>query len=590
MNENSFPDNQTVIGKISPVGERVKTIPLSPLVVKESVSHRRNSARYQDGLEYSEESDDASSVDDVFNNSLATNTISAIEPEWSTNPPIQFLRSSEAGFEITQQGREYLLSVAEQRKVIPITVCGLYRTGKSYLLNLLSGRIGPSTQRYLDPSSIFQTSGTVSACTSGIWLWACSTSPQPDRPVFLLVDCEGSGNTANTKDHDSRLFAIAMLMSSYFMYNSRGVIDETSLSSLATVAGLALSTIKPGQISQRKKPKLMWILRDFVLSLEDTNGNAISSSEYLDNSLRGRKEYKKMLSELFSSLDCTTLTSPAIEEYKLQKLVEIGWAGLRPEFQTQITSLRQKIFRDSFPKRSWSGDNDMTGKQLLVFMDVVIASLNDRKEIPPITSVWKQVKLKESERAALDLLQDYHKRASLIVLPMNEDELENTLAKTRKDVFRKLKQRPSFVETPDENEKFKDEVNSALDMENEKVYVRNEEATKTNAEQLLKQLWKDEVVGPIKSLSGASRVTEETVEERIAAVRMKYFDSVVGVQSVCRSVFDNNILPRREQLLVDIGASSRPVTEENTYLRGPPLANNRIRTTGVTQSCQCVIM
>ena len=581
-NENSFPDNQTVIGKMSPLADRVNSVSLSPLVVKQAGNLRRNSARFQDGLDYSDESDNSSSVEDLFNNSLVTVGGTSNDPEWSESLPIQFIRLGEGGFEMTTEGRDYLLSVAQDRKVIPITVCGLYRTGKSYLLNLISGRIGPAADRRSNSSPIFQTSGTVSACTSGIWIWASSTGSQPDRPVYLLVDCEGSGNTANTKDHDSRLFAIAMLMSSYFMYNSRGVIDETSLSSLATVAGLALSAIKLGEVSQRKKPRFMWILRDFVLALEDNSGTSISSSEYLDLSLKGRKEYRKMLSELFSSLDCTTLAAPAIEEGKLQRLMETGWSSLRPEFQTQVSALRQKIFRDSIAKRSWTGDHDMTGKQLVSFLELIVANLNSRKEIPPITSVWKQVKLKDIERATLDVLQEYQKRATMIPLPMNEDELENTLLKSRKDVMRRLKQRPSYIETQEDSDRLKDDINSAVNLVNSRIFAKNEEETRIRAEQLLRQLWKDEVVVPIKAAT--TSVTAEVVEERISVVRSEYFNTVVGVQSVCRNVFDNNILPRREQLLVDI---AKP---EVRYTQGAPLRNDRLRPVIGGQSCRCVLM
>lgn len=579
--ENSFPDNMTVIGKVSPFADRLKNLQLSPLVEEATVGIRGKPRNQQEGLEYSEDSDEASSVDDVFNQSLTVKSTMDAEPEWSSTAPVQFIRSRGDEFEITDEGRAHLLSVGPDRKVIVITVCGLYRTGKSYLLNLLSGRIGPKSERLNPLVPVFQTSGTVNACTSGIWIWASSSRFSSEEPVYILVDCEGSGNTANSKDHDARLFAVAMLMSSYFMYNSRGVIDETSLSSLATVAAVARSAISPGQISQRSKPRCMWVLRDFVLALEDEFGTQISSSEYLENSLRGRRSYRKLLLDLFGSLDCTTLTAPAVEETKLQKLIEVGWSSLRPEFRDQISNLRGKIFRDSLPKRSWSSSNDMSVRQLVIFIQKILANLNQKKEIPTVSSAWKQVRSNEIDHLVNELVADYERRIDTLALPLNEDELENTLNRIKKEVVRKLKK--SQIENVEEAEKLKQDVLSLFQIANQRIQESNEKATKEAAEQVLRQLWKDEVVAPLKT---ATTVPESLVEERISVLRAKYFSQVVGVQSVCRRVFDDNILPRREKLLADIkNLPAQPPVDP--YARGLRIPQARKRP---SLSCQCVLM
>jgi hypothetical protein len=448
-------------------------------------------------------------------------------------------------------------------------------------LNLLSGRIGPTSDRIASTAAVFQTSGNVSACTSGIWIWASSYHVTTDEPVYILVDCEGSGNTANSKDHDARLFALAMLMSSYFMYNSRGVIDETSLSSLATVAAVARSAISPGQIAQRNKPRCMWILRDFVLALEDEFGNPISSSEYLDNSLRGRRSYRKLLLELFGSVDCTTLSAPAVEEAKVQRLMELGWNSLRPEFRDQITRLRAKIFRDSVPKRSWSSNNDMTVKQLVGFMETVVKTLNEKKDIPTVSTCWRQVRSHEIDHMVTELVAEYERRLDSLVLPLNEDELENTQSKIKKEVLRKLKK--TAIENVEEAEKLKQDVLSLFQIANQRIRDCNEKATKVKAEELLRQFWKDEVVGPIKS---AITVPESLVEERISVLRSRYFGAVVGVQSVCRRVFDDNILPRREKLLADI-KNLPQAKPEDPFARGLPLPK---KGGFKSPSCRCTIM
>ena len=42
----------------------------------------------------------------------------------------------------------------------------------------------------------------------------------------LLVDSEGIGGLDEDNNHDVRIFSLALLLSSYFIYNSVGSIDE----------------------------------------------------------------------------------------------------------------------------------------------------------------------------------------------------------------------------------------------------------------------------------------------------------------------------------------------------------------------------
>lgn len=61
-------------------------------------------------------------------------------------------------------------------------------------------------------------------------------------------------------------------------------------------------------------PKMLWVLRDFTLKLEDMQGNDISMNQYLENSLKEvkglsenikQKNYiRKILREFFPNRDC----------------------------------------------------------------------------------------------------------------------------------------------------------------------------------------------------------------------------------------------------------------------------------------------
>ncbi len=68
-----------------------------------------------------------------------------------------------------------------------MTVAGLYRTGKSYLLNRM----------LLNKSSGFGVGPTVNPCTKGLWVWGApirGTTPEGEAINILIIDSEGIGS------------------------------------------------------------------------------------------------------------------------------------------------------------------------------------------------------------------------------------------------------------------------------------------------------------------------------------------------------------------------------------------------------------
>jgi hypothetical protein len=43
--------------------------------------------------------------------------------------------------------------------------------------------------------------------------------------IYIYLDTEGSDSTNRDSDHDAKVFVLAILISSYFIYNSVGAID-----------------------------------------------------------------------------------------------------------------------------------------------------------------------------------------------------------------------------------------------------------------------------------------------------------------------------------------------------------------------------
>ena len=72
----------------------------------------------------------------------------------------------------------------------------------------------------------------VNACTKGLWLWS-----QPLRAIasdgmpvnLLIIDTEGLNSMEAGTKHDCIIFALALLTSSFFVYNSVGTISESAI-------------------------------------------------------------------------------------------------------------------------------------------------------------------------------------------------------------------------------------------------------------------------------------------------------------------------------------------------------------------------
>jgi hypothetical protein len=64
------------------------------------------------------------------------------------------------------------------------------------------------------------------------------TTPDGDPIQVIILDTEGMGALDEDSNHDVRIFSLSILLSSYFIYNSVGSIDENALQNLSLVINL----------------------------------------------------------------------------------------------------------------------------------------------------------------------------------------------------------------------------------------------------------------------------------------------------------------------------------------------------------------
>ena len=146
-----------------------------------------------------------------------------MEASEEAGKPINLIYYSqeEGGFQVSEEAQALLHSLKD--KVGVIAVAGKYRTGKSFLLNrILLNKRGAGG---------FGVGPTINPCTKGIWVWSqpLEAEYKGEKLQVLLMDSEGMGSMNEDQNHDTRIFMLALLLSSFFVYNSMGTIDENAL-------------------------------------------------------------------------------------------------------------------------------------------------------------------------------------------------------------------------------------------------------------------------------------------------------------------------------------------------------------------------
>ena len=336
-----------------------------------------------------------------------------------SNVAVPFIVYEEGKFIITNQSR-LVLNQRKLKKIGILSLVGKYRTGKSFLLNrvILNN----------DSKTGFSVGPTFKPCTKGIWIWSepimVKNNNKEEFPCFL-IDTEGLGAFDEEVNHDSKIFLISILISSLFIFNSFGAIDENALNSLSFVLNLSKTIKLKNSFKEDNKDELaqyfpcfLWLLRDFSLRLIDKNGKKITEKQYLENALENinggnnnetikeKNRVRTLIRTYFPERDCFVMVRPVEEEKKLQKLQSLPEEQFRVEFLEQAKKFRNKVFTKIKPK-AFHGQL-ITGSMLLELVQSILDSINGGG-IPIIENSWKYVMKNECLYKGKELIEKFVK-------------------------------------------------------------------------------------------------------------------------------------------------------------------------------------
>ena len=329
-------------------------------------------------------------------------------------------------FIINPEAESFLRSLQSPLGII--SVAGMYRTGKSYLLNRM----------LLNQSSGFDVGPSINPCTKGLWMWNKTISahtPEGQSINCIIIDTEGIGATDEDHNHDNKIMTLAILLSSYFIFNSLGTIDENAIQNLSFIVNITknIQMKNSSHDFSMYLPTFMWVIRDFSLQLKNSQGQPITSKEYLEKSLelqKGNSEFinnknhiRTLVKEYFPNRDCVTLVRPLTEEGNLQNLEKMDTSKLRVEFIDQINKLRKTVLNSIKPKKL---NGQMLNGDMFVNLVISYVTMINKGAIPIIKNAWTYMCENETKRAQETSIDMFTKQMINIEnkLPMSENDLK----------------------------------------------------------------------------------------------------------------------------------------------------------------------
>ncbi|XP_068280616.1 guanylate-binding protein 1-like isoform X3 [Nyctibius grandis] len=409
--------------------------------------------------------------------------------------PVCLIENSQRKGLVVQQEALQVLSEVTQ-PVVVVAIAGLYRTGKSYLMNRLA------RQR-----KGFSLGSSMQSHTKGIWMWCV---PHPCKPghTLVLLDTEGLGDVEKCDiNNDTWIFVLTVLLSSTLIYNSKGTIDQQAMDQLHYVMKLsehiklkAAPEKSEDELKDSEKfvlffPTFVWAVRDFTLRLE-VDGKEISEDEYLENALKLKagsspeiehyNQPRTCIRQFFPGRKCFVFDQPA-RKRDLVRLEELQDDEIDPEFLQQVEKFCSYIWETSPPK-TVRGGHFVTGNMLGKLAETYVKTIQSGA-VPCLESAV--VALAEAEntaavKAAVTLYEDLMKQQ--VKLPMETlQELLELHTKCEQEAL-KLFMARAFE---DNICCFQADLLRQVQQVKEKFCTDNEQASRVKCEAALKDLSQD---------------------------------------------------------------------------------------------------
>lgn len=340
-------------------------------------------------------------------------------------------------------------------KVGIIVIGGPIRTGRNSLLNLLINKRELNENIHMRERN------------PGLWIFDRPT--YSDELAILAVSIEGFG----TSELDMKLMVVAYIISSVFIYNSRGLIDEACMKKFRVLNVFHKMIDVPGRdplsVLNQLAPKFIWTLRDFRLNLSKENLSSVTDRDYLESVLNTAqvqsedflvqfRETTKAIIEIFQDRDCICFPKPSDEANE-----DVNMAGLlSPKFTEKLDILKEIAVRQCPPKKFFG--QFANGPLVCSMLKYIVQDLNSMSRIN-FDRTWLLIKETEYQQLLEEAKMSYIglRNVNIEGMPYDQNTIFMKLQNARLGAIKLL--RKSFVQDEILENKLMEDLETFFEMD-----------------------------------------------------------------------------------------------------------------------------
>ncbi|KAM5151686.1 guanylate-binding protein 1-like [Mantella aurantiaca] len=413
-----------------------------------------------------------------------------MESEIKMDKPICLIENREgsAGTQLVVNPEAIEILSKMHKQAVVVSIAGLCRTGKSYLMNRLAGA-----------QKGFSLGSTIQSETKGIWMW-CVPHPINKDHVLIILDTEGLGDVEKGDlKNDSKIFALAVLLSSALVYNSMGKITQDALNKLELVGEITeIIKLRTNDTPDKEAnyfmyfPIFIWAVRDLTLELK-IDGEMVSADEYLEHALKLKTPVRSPENEQYNALryrlrtyfrkrKCVVFDTPTDSKKELKELEQLPDDRLDENFVTMSNHFCNYIFKNAEVKKV-DITVEVTGYRFGELAKLYTEALNT--SVACLEEVVVSLAEKENAIAVQEATKFYEDKMKKIVLPTESLNQFLDLNRRCEEEARKVFLKRSFK---DEDQKFFHEFVKNVKRIRTEFSRMNEEKSREKCQVLLKKL------------------------------------------------------------------------------------------------------
>eukprot|EP01135_Chromosphaera_perkinsii_P011048 Nk52_evm7s2325 gene=Nk52_evmTU7s2325 len=370
--------------------------------------------------------------------------------DFDLNRPIQLVRpdSTHTKLEVVEENLCVLTDLPDDISVAVVAVVGPFHSGKSFLLNQLIGenfihedekkeKEATSTSTSTTPGETrkedagFKLGPSVEPTTMGIWSWgrpqivvrepknpgnvddmsAEEKQQEEEKVAVLYLDTEGFSARNISETYDAKIFAVSALLSSYLVYNSVKIIDQSAIDYLELLARRTQLFGLKAQLAGESNfdfdlisfPPLLWVVEDFF---QDTMNDETPSDwlkRLMESSSRDSR-HTINLNGIFPSVECHTMFLPATSRELLRDLSKATEKDLTEEYRMDRDKLRQLV-KDKIQSKQ-RNSKPISGAELASLLRLLVHAAN-QGSLGSMPSIWSMFINQQSQNAKEDCVEFY---------------------------------------------------------------------------------------------------------------------------------------------------------------------------------------